>query len=172
MELLHKAVAMAGPEWEGCFELSVGNADKGLLALEEVQRRVAQFEQSRLPLIVTSAPLFVQKADLLPGSKFVVGYDTAVRLVMPKYHHDSFVDMVIEFGRFRQLECGFIVAGRLDSVSGQFRGLEQANVPPELQDLFMGLAEREFRRDISSTEIRRRMSDRLSGEEGSEGGAA
>ena len=159
---------MAGPDWEGCFELSAGNADKGQLPLDELQRRVAQFTAARLPLVVTSAPLFVQKANLFPGSRFVVGYDTAVRLVMPKYHGDNFVEMVIEFGHFRELGCSFIVAGRMEEASGQFKGLAEAKVPDELKDLFCGLAERQFRRDISSTQLRRqmRMSERLgSGEE-------
>ena len=38
---------------EGCFELSIGNADKGLLPLEEIQRRVAQFTAANLPVVVT-----------------------------------------------------------------------------------------------------------------------
>jgi hypothetical protein len=156
---------MAGPDWEGCFELSAGNADKGLLPLEELRRRVALCTSAGLPLAVTSAPLFVHKADLFPGSRFVVGFDTAVRLVMPKYHNGSFVEMVIEFGRFRELGCSFIVAGRVEEASGEFKGLAQAQVPDELKDLFTGLAEREFRRDISSTQLRQQM--RMSGRLGS-----
>ena len=38
---------------EACFELSIGNADKGLLPLEEIKRRVAQFTSLGLPLVVT-----------------------------------------------------------------------------------------------------------------------
>lgn len=34
----------------------------------------------------TQAPLFTQKADLFHKSVFVVGYDTAVRLVKPEYY--------------------------------------------------------------------------------------
>ena len=67
------------PGAEGCFELSIGNADKGVLALEEVQRRVSQFVAAGLPLAVTQAPLFTQKGDLFPRSTFVVGYDTGKR---------------------------------------------------------------------------------------------
>lgn len=74
---------------EGCFELSIGNADKGLLPLEEIKRRVAQFTQAGLPLVVTQAPLFSQKAELFPKSMFVVGYDTAVRLVRADYYGDD-----------------------------------------------------------------------------------
>ena len=48
-----QAACRQHPEREGCFELSIGNADKGLLPLEEIQRRVAQFIQAGLPLVVT-----------------------------------------------------------------------------------------------------------------------
>ena len=40
-------------ETEGCFELSVGNPDKGQMPLDEVKRRVSQFVEQNLPLVVT-----------------------------------------------------------------------------------------------------------------------
>jgi len=58
-----------GDHMEGCFELSIGNADKGLLPAEEVRRRVAQFTAEGLPLILTRAPLFTDKARLLRGCR-------------------------------------------------------------------------------------------------------
>ncbi len=48
-----QAACRLHPDMEGCFELSIGNADKGLLPLEEIRRRVAQFTQTGLPLVVT-----------------------------------------------------------------------------------------------------------------------
>ncbi len=48
-----QAACRLHPEKEGCFELSIGNADKGFLPLEEIQRRVSQFTQAGLPLAVT-----------------------------------------------------------------------------------------------------------------------
>ena len=38
---------------DGCFELSVGNPDKGLLPLEEISKRVQQFTEANIPLVVT-----------------------------------------------------------------------------------------------------------------------
>lgn len=38
---------------EGCFELSVGNPDKGLLPLDVVRRRVQQFVDTNTPVVVT-----------------------------------------------------------------------------------------------------------------------
>ena len=48
-----QAAARLRPGMEACFELSIGNADKGLLPLEEIKRRVAQFTSLGLPLVVT-----------------------------------------------------------------------------------------------------------------------
>ena len=52
--LLSAALKTKGlAETDGCFELSVGNPDKGLLPLDEIKRRVAQFVEQGLPLVVT-----------------------------------------------------------------------------------------------------------------------
>jgi hypothetical protein len=62
-----------------------------MLPLEDVKLRVAQFLEAGAPVIVTRAPLYVNKADLFPRSAFVVGHDTAARLVLPKYYGDSYI---------------------------------------------------------------------------------
>jgi hypothetical protein len=53
-----KAKGLSGGE--GCFELSVGNPDKGLMSLEEAKRRVAQFVKAGLPLVVTQVRCSIQ----------------------------------------------------------------------------------------------------------------
>lgn len=89
-ELLAAACRSVGaPLEDGCYELSVGNADKGMLPPAEARARAAQFEAAGLPVVFTRAPLYVDKADLFPRSRFVVGHDTAARLVLPKYYGDS-----------------------------------------------------------------------------------
>ncbi|GIL49814.1 hypothetical protein Vafri_6129 [Volvox africanus] len=151
------AAATRGPLPEGAFELTVQNADKGLLSAEEIRRRVAQFVALGLPVVVTRAPLFTNKADLLRGSRFVVGYDTAARLVLPKYYGNSYTQMLLDFSRLRQNGCSFIVAGRKDAVSGRFLSLADVDMVPELADLFpVSLTEEKFRLDISSTELRQK----------------
>eukprot|EP00955_Chlamydomonas_euryale_P081178 363540-Chlamydomonas_euryale.AAC.5 len=50
----------------------------------QVHRRVAQFTNAGLAVLLTSAPLFTEKAALLRGCTFVLGWDTAMRIVMPK----------------------------------------------------------------------------------------
>jgi hypothetical protein len=73
--------------------MSVSHPDKGTLPLSEVQRRVAQFAggTSSTPAVgapyavaLTRAALFTQKARLFPGCAFVVGVDTARRILDPK----------------------------------------------------------------------------------------
>ncbi|GAX76497.1 hypothetical protein CEUSTIGMA_g3942.t1 [Chlamydomonas eustigma] len=142
---------------EGCFELSIGNADKGMLTAIEIRKRVRQFISAGLPVVLTSAPLFVEKAGLMRSCRFVVGYDTAVRMVMPKYYNNSFTQMLLDFSRLRECGCSFIVAGRLDSGTESFKGLSDIDVPLELADLFECIPEEVFRLDISSTELRKNL---------------
>lgn len=66
--------------------------------------------------MVTRAPLFTNKAELFRGARFVVGHDTAIRLVMPKYYSSSEVEMVRQFSRLRARGCRFLVAGRVQQV--------------------------------------------------------
>ena len=38
---------------EGCYEMSVGNADKGMLPMDEIRRRVQPFIDESLPIVLT-----------------------------------------------------------------------------------------------------------------------
>jgi hypothetical protein len=66
------------------YELPVVNADKPALTPREIERRL--WQSRRYPVILTRVPLFREKAELFPGCTFAVGYDTAVRLVDPRYY--------------------------------------------------------------------------------------
>jgi hypothetical protein len=134
------------------FELSVVNVDKPPLAAEEVRRRVAQFAW-RAPAWITRAPTFVEKAERFPGVVFVVGADTAARIVAPRYYGDSEANRDAALGRIRERGCRFLVAGRADE-SGRFVGVEHLDLPAAHQDLFEPIGEAEFRTDISSTQLR------------------
>ena len=133
------------------FELSVTNVDKPELELSEVRSRIAQF-RSHASVIATRAPVFYEKARLLPGCAFVIGLDTLVRLVDPKYYDGSRANMMSAFMEMRSLDCSFLVAGRVDE-SG-FRTLHDVEVPDDLVEMFSAIPESVFREDISSTEIR------------------
>ncbi|QEL15223.1 nucleotidyl transferase family protein [Limnoglobus roseus] len=135
------------------FELSTANVDKPGLAADEVTRRVAQF-RGHAPVWVTRAATFARKAELFPGATFVVGFDTAVRLIDPKYYGG---DPALRDAGLRTLldrDCRVLVGGRM--VGEGFRVWEAALVGEEFRTLFTTLGEDDFRRDRSSTELRNR----------------
>lgn len=61
--LLAAGAALCGDGREALYELSVGNPDKGALALDDARRRVAQFTEAGLPLVVTQ--VFSLRFDIL-----------------------------------------------------------------------------------------------------------
>jgi hypothetical protein len=134
------------------FELSIINVDKPPLAVEEIRRRLQQFTW-HWPVWITRAPTFQEKASQFPGGVFIVGADTAERLVAPRYYADSEERMTEALEHIRQLGCRFIVAGREDG-KGNFVGIEQLTVPASYRELFTGIPEAEFRVPLSSTALR------------------
>lgn len=133
------------------YELSVANVDKPPLIEPEVRRRVAQFA-GKAPLALTREPVFWKKSRLLPGCAFIIGADTAVRLVEPRYYEGSRSQMLIALERMRQHDCRFLVAGRSDGAA--FRTLSDVPIPDGFEPMFAAIPEAAFRSDISSTQIR------------------
>ena len=110
----HEGLAAAAARLLGqpvTFELSMTNVDKPVLSLAEVQRRLGQFA-GRYDIVVTRATRFSEKARLFPGCAFVIGWDTAVRLVAPRYYEGDVSRMVRALEEIRGLGCRFMVAGR------------------------------------------------------------
>src|SRR5262249_12662914 len=136
------------------FELSVLNAEKGLISTAELRRRVGQFG-SQGHVWLTRSASFAEKARLFRGATFVVGADTAARGVQTRFYAESVERMREAMGAIRAAECRFLVAGRIDG-DGRFVGLEQLAIPTEFGDLFEGLTADEFRADVSSTHLRSR----------------
>jgi nicotinamide mononucleotide (NMN) deamidase PncC len=134
------------------FEMTVINADKPPTDDEEVRRRLASFAW-RAPLWLTRAPTFPAKARLFPGAVFVVGADTAARIVDPRFYGGSARNRDDELAEFRSRGSRFLVAGRADG-QGRFLELEDLSIPESLRDLFTGIPPHRFRQDISSTRLR------------------
>ena len=134
------------------FELSVVNADKPNLTVEEVRRRLAPFA-GKAPLWLTRAPTFVEKAGLFPGVVFVVGADTAERIVHPRFYGDSEAQLDRAMTELRARNCRFLVAGRVNA-EGNFVDLFNAHIPEAYRDLFAAIPADEFRVDLSSTQLR------------------
>jgi hypothetical protein len=149
----HLGMARAAARRAGAppaFELSVVNVEKSPLDESELRRRVAQFA-GRSPVWLTRAPTFVEKARLFGGVTFVVGADTAARVVQPRFYGDGRA-MADALQELRQRGCRFLVAGR--AAADEFVTLAQLPVPPEFAGLFEAIAESEFRADVSSTALR------------------
>jgi Cytidylyltransferase-like len=134
------------------FEIGVVNADKPPLAADEVRRRLAQFV-GRGDVWLTRQPNFLGKSHLFPGAVFVIGYDTAVRVLDPRFYggHDAAVRAAL--ATLDQHRCRFLVAGRTDP-SGRFQPAEELPVADDFRSLFCSLTEAEFRSDLSSTAFR------------------
>jgi hypothetical protein len=137
---------------EVVFEISVLNVDKPPLEEAEVRRRLHQFE-GKGQVVLTRAPTFREKADLFPGCTFVVGWDTAVRLVESRYYGGGEEKaMLTALAEMWTAGCRFLVAGRQHD--GCFRTLAEAPIPQGFRYLFQEIPESRFRADISSTELR------------------
>ena len=134
------------------FEISAFNVDKPPLPLDVVLERLSQFA-GRQAVYITNAPTFYEKARLLPNTTFVVGYDTAVRTLSPRYYEDSYTKMLEALDEIRDQNCRFLVAGRADE-NGYFYEADTLEIPAGYDDLFTPIPSGKFRRDISSSEIR------------------
>ncbi|KAL5721949.1 hypothetical protein ACHQM5_005527 [Ranunculus cassubicifolius] len=138
-----------------CFEISAINPDKPPLTVSQMKERVKQFEKVGKTVIISNQPFFYKKAEIFPGSAFVIGADTAARIVHPKYYDGDYKKMIEILKGCLNLGCTFLVGGR--NVDGVFKVLEDLEIPAELRDLFISIPEERFRIDLSSTEIRRKL---------------
>ena len=148
-ELLADA-ASASSGRRAILEISVVNVDKPPLDVDEVLRRLEQF-RGRRDAVLTRAPTFVEKGRLFPGATFVVGWDTAVRLVAPRYYGGPEA-MASALEELRDLDCRFIVGGRL--VDEVFRTLDDIEMDVRWRGMFEAIPEELFRADVSSTALR------------------
>jgi nicotinamide mononucleotide (NMN) deamidase PncC len=135
------------------FELSVTNVDKPALGETEVRRRLRQFE-GRHVVELTRAPTFLEKSRLFGGTTFVVGVDTAERIVQPRYYGNSEAAMRAALDEIAGRGCRFLVAGRVND-AGRFVTIADAAIPSEYRGLFSAIPEAQFRSDLSSTRLRR-----------------
>ena len=132
------------------FELSIMNVDKPPLDNAVVGQRMSSF-CGYARVFLTRVPTFREKARLFPGTTFVVGIDTAIRLIDSIYYTDA-MDMRQALQEINEQGCRFLVAGR--SLKDGFFGIGDISLPSEFSDMFIGIGESEFRNDISSTDIR------------------
>ncbi len=134
------------------FECAAKNVDKPAISPETMLQRIAQFA-GRWPIYVTNAATYLEKARLFPNTVFIIGFDTAERILHPRYYQNSQKALHAALAEIAAQGCSFMVAGRKDRM-GVFRNGEQLNVPEPFRTLFKTIPADAFRKDISSTELR------------------
>ena len=132
------------------YELSITNVDKPALDYVEIRERLLQFSGQTLWL--TRAATFLDKIDIFPASTFVMGADTYKRLCDPKYYGGSADAAARSVRHIAESVRGIIVFGR--QIAGLFENSVQNDVPETLRRVSLFISEQDFRRDISSTQLR------------------
>jgi|SRR5579883_136699 len=134
------------------YELSLANVDKPDLSADELTDRLARFTGIG-PVWVTRAATFAAKAELFPGTSFVLGHDTAVRLIDPKYYGGDPAGRDAGLRRLLGRRCRVVVGGRVGP-DGVFRTWDANAAGTEFGRLFVPLSATDFRADVSSTALR------------------
>jgi hypothetical protein len=127
------------------LELSIRNVDKPLLDFVSIEERLST--TGNRDVWLTNAATFVEKAAIFPGTTFIVGYDTALRIINPKYAGD--IDAVVD--AFRVFDTRFIVFGR--EINGVYYG-DLEGFPERFAELCTPVIEKLDHCAVSSTGIR------------------
>ena len=152
IELIKSAAQKLG--WDKSriiFELSISNADKGLVDKNVYKKRVEAINSKGYNAMITKIPYFGDKNFYLTNGYFLLGADTFKRLLDKKYYENSYEFMIAKLSEFRKKNNKLIVASRYDSANGKLSTLRDFTIPEILTDFVIEL---DFRMDISSSEIR------------------
>ena len=133
-----------------CPEISIRNVEKPPLDYLDMWDRQAALTGHEV--IFSRTATFEEKARLFPGTTFVVGLDTIVRVADPKYYDNDIRLRDQAIGNLVTSGNSFLVFGRLQH--GRFETLDQIQLPRALKAICTQVPESRFRVDISSTELR------------------
>jgi hypothetical protein len=134
------------------FELSVVNVDKPPVAISDLEKRLTALVD-RASVWLTRAPTFVDKARLFPNTVFVIGADTAERILAPRYYGHTEAGQTEALGFLRSQGCQFLVACRT-LPSGELLALADLAVPEGFLGLFTAIPREVFDMPVSSTALR------------------
>jgi len=138
-------------EYHYSFEISVFNVDKPPMDENTVLERMGQFA-GRYPITASKAPRFFDKVKFCKNCVFLVGYDTADRILNKAYYNNSEEEMLQALKQIQDQACIFMVFGRIYGET--FQPSTNLKVPESLKSLFLLVGDN-FRIDISSTQIRK-----------------
>ncbi|MDB4786412.1 hypothetical protein OAK47_02675 [Planctomycetaceae bacterium] len=147
----HRKMRKAAAEILGAqvvYEMTLRNADKPPLDYLSLSARAGQFSPGEL--LLTTVPTFSEKADLLSQSTFIIGWDTALRVLDQRFYAAGELELALE--KFADQECRFLVAARRDR--GRLQSLDILTIPGKFRDLFAEIPPELFQEDISSTSVR------------------
>ena len=140
---------------KGYFELSIRNASKPPITPDELEHRIAQFKGTH-DVIVTSEPLILDKARLLPRRRVLLGIDTLERFLDPAYYANDEQARDLALKEFTKLGSTLVVAGRQYD-DGTFRNYSDLKLPDPVRQALSGIIveipEQKFRVDISSSKL-------------------
>lgn len=137
------------------LELSVQNVDKPSLDYLEIADRLCEIQKvkSDIEVVFTQAPRFIDKSNLFPGSQFIMGADTLLRIADLSYYggeSEKYGEILHHFmaNRTKFIVFARIIEDRLETVS---------NLPIDetLRQLCQEIPPSRFLEDISSTILRK-----------------
>ena len=156
--MLELACEMTGHP--GCYEICVHNIEKPKLDYIALEQRCEPFQDDSLPLVLTTAAKFADKAHCFPGAVFVVGIDTLERIADPRFYENDPGKRDTSIAEIAGWGCRFLVFGRADTIPGNsgFKHMQDLEIPPQLQAICSEVSESIYRMDVSSTALRERSS--------------
>ena len=148
----HRQILARSAKLLGCraaLEISIRNVDKPTLDYLTMKER--QDQASGLSLVFTNAPTFEQKSVVFPGVTFIVGIDTLIR-IQESHYYDSINARDNAIRSIKERNNRFLVFGR--KMNEGFLTLTDVDLLPELRSICRGVDEKDFRLDISSSQLR------------------
>lgn len=154
---------------QGLYELAVINVDKPPLKIDEIMRRLEIFASTKEPIIITNTPRYIDKAKLFPGVSYVIGVDTAIRIVDPIYTEGNKFKMIESIYEIVRNGTRFYVIPRnFDSanIPGKYGLVKKPNglvtleddiihfIPDLFKEYFISLPNNPDSSNISSSQLR------------------
>ncbi|CAD8169199.1 unnamed protein product [Paramecium pentaurelia] len=134
------------------YELSIKNADKQDITIQDVEKRIELMKKYNLNIILSNKAFFKDKNVFLKNGAFAIGIDTYKRLVDVKYYNNSIQERDLSLFLFLQNNNKIIVAPRYNEITQKLESLNDYEIPKIFEKNVIEL--KEFRNDISSTKIR------------------